>query len=67
MENNQKLMSLMRQAVTMMRESQEKRKEHREGRLASAELDEFLCDYAEKLQEVQRQIGEEIKKRGTDA
>lgn len=67
MEHHQKLMSLMKRAVTMMRESQEKRKEHREGKLSSAELNEFLVDYAEKLQEVQRQISEEIRKRGTDA
>ena len=62
MENNDSLLSLMNKAVELMRESQEKRKEHREGKISDAEANQFLKDYAEKFTEVQRQISEEMKK-----
>ena len=52
----------MNKAVELMRESQEKRKEHREGKISDAEANQFLKDYAEKFTEVQRQISEEMKK-----
>jgi hypothetical protein len=61
MENNDRLLSLMNKAVELMRESQEKRKEHREGKISDAEATQFLKDYAEKFSEVQREIKEEMK------
>jgi hypothetical protein len=65
MENNDRLLPLMKKAVELMRESQEKRKEHREGKISDAEANQFLKDYAEKFNEVQRQISEEMKKQET--
>ncbi|HET6490855.1 MAG TPA: hypothetical protein VFG28_13960 [Syntrophales bacterium] len=62
MENNDRLLSLMNKAIELMRESQEKRKECREGKISDAEASQFLKDYSEKFNEVQRQIGEEMKK-----
>jgi len=61
MENNDRLLSLMNKAVELMRESQEKRKEHREGKISDAEATQFLKDYTEKFSEVQRKIKEEMK------
>jgi hypothetical protein len=61
MENNDRLLSLMNKAVELMRESQEKRKEHREGKISDEEATQFLKDYAEKFSEVQREIKEEMK------
>jgi hypothetical protein len=62
MENHDRLLSLMNKAIELMRESQEKRREHREGKISDAEANHFLKDYAEKFNEVQRQISEEMKK-----
>jgi hypothetical protein len=62
MENDDRLLSLMNKAVELMRESQEKRKEQRDGKISGAEASRFLKDYADKFNEVQRQIGEEMKK-----
>jgi hypothetical protein len=62
MENNDRLLSLMNKAVELMRESQKKRKEHREGKISDAEASQFLKDYAKKFNEVQLQISEEMKK-----
>jgi flagellar biosynthesis regulator FlaF len=62
MENHDRLLSLMNKAIELMRESQEKRREHREGIISDAEVNQFLKDYAEKFNEVQRQISEEMKK-----
>jgi len=62
MENNDRLLPLMKKAVELMRESQETRKEHREGKISDAAANQFLKDYAEKFNEVQRQISEEMKK-----
>jgi flagellar biosynthesis regulator FlaF len=62
MENHDRLLSLMNKAVELMRESQEKRREHREGIISDAEANQFLKDYAEKFNGVQRQISEEMRK-----
>jgi hypothetical protein len=62
MENNDRLLSLMNKAVELMRESQEKRKARREGKISDAEASQFLKDYAEIFNEVQRQIGKEMNK-----
>jgi hypothetical protein len=62
MENNDRLLSLMNKAVELMRESQGKRQACREGKISNAEASQFLKDYAEKFNEVQQQIGEEMKK-----
>jgi len=62
MENNDRLLSLMKKAVAMARESQEKRKEHREGKISVAEASQFLKDFENKFNAVQRQISEEMKK-----
>ena len=62
MGNNDRLLSLMKIAVELMRESQEKRKEHREGKISNAEASQFLKDYANKFNAVQQQISEEMKK-----
>ena len=61
MDNNDRLLSLMNKAIELMRESQEKRKEHREGKISDAEAMQFLKDYAEIFSEVQREIKEEMK------
>jgi hypothetical protein len=62
MGNNDRLLSLMKIAVELMRESQEMRKERREGKISNAEASQFLKDYANKFIAVQQQIGEEMKK-----
>jgi hypothetical protein len=62
MENNDRLLSLMNKAIELMRESQEKRKKHREGKISDADANQFSKDYVEKFNEVQRQISEEMKK-----
>ena len=62
MENNDRLLSLMKRAVELMRESQEKRKEHREGKISTAEASQLLKDNANQFSAVQQQIGEEMKK-----
>jgi hypothetical protein len=62
MENNDRLLSLMKRAVELMRESQEKRKEHREGKISNAEARQILKDNADKFNAVQQQISEEMKK-----
>jgi hypothetical protein len=67
MENNDRLLSLMNKAVELMRESQEKRKEHREGKISDAEASQFLKDYDDKFNAVQQQISEKMKKGGIGA
>lgn len=62
MENNDRLQSLMKKAVAMARELQEKRKEHREGKISVAEVSQFLKDFDYKFNAVQQQISEEMKK-----
>ncbi len=62
MENNNRLLSLMKSAVELMRESQEKRKELREGKISNAEASQFLRDHTDKFNEVQQKISEELKK-----
>jgi hypothetical protein len=62
MGNNDRLLSLMKVAVELMRKSQEMRKEHREGKISNAEASQFLKDYANKFNAVQQQISEEMKK-----
>jgi hypothetical protein len=62
MEDNARLMSLMKRAVELMRTSQEKRREHREGKISDAEASLFLKEYADKFNAVQQQIMEEMKK-----
>ncbi len=62
MENNDRLLSLMRRAVELIRESQEKRKEHREGKISSEEASQFFKDNAHQFNAVQQQISEEMKK-----
>jgi hypothetical protein len=62
MENNNRLLSLMKKAVELMRESKKKRKEHQEGKISDAEASQFLNDYAKIFDEVQQQISEEMKK-----
>ena len=62
MEDNARLMSLMKRAVELMRASQEKRRDHREGKISDAEASRFLKEYADKFNSVQQQIMEEMKK-----
>ncbi len=62
MENKDRLLSLMKTAVELMRESQQKRKELREGKISDAAASQFLKDRANKFNAVQQQIGEELKK-----
>ena len=62
MENNDRLLSLMKKAVEMVRESQGKRKEHREGKISDTEASQFLKDFENKFNTVQQQISEEMKK-----
>ncbi len=62
MENNDRLLSLMKKAVEMVRESQEKRKKHREGKMSDAEAIQFSKDFENKFNAVQQQISEEMKK-----
>jgi Flp pilus assembly protein TadB len=62
MENNDRLLSLMKEAVKLMRKSQERRKEHREGKISDAESSQSLKDYDERFHKVQQQISEELKK-----
>lgn len=65
MENNDRLLSLMKKAVEMVRDSQEKRKEHREGKISDSEASQLFKDFENKFNSVQRQISEEMKKQGT--
>jgi hypothetical protein len=65
MENNGRLLSLIKKAVELMRESKEKRKDHQEGKISDADASQFFRDYDKKLTEVQRQISEEMKEQGT--
>ena len=62
MDNHDRLLSLMNKAVELMRESQVKRREHREGKISDAEASQFLKDYADEFNAVQQQISEEMKK-----
>ena len=62
MENDARLLSLMKRAVELMRASQEKRREHREGKISDAEASRLLTEYADKFNSVQQQIMEEMKK-----
>jgi hypothetical protein len=62
MEDNKILLSLMKEAVELMRESKAKREEHREGKISDAESSQFFRYYVRKLNEVQQQISEEMKK-----
>jgi hypothetical protein len=64
MGDRDRLLSLMKTAVELMRESQEKRKEHREGKISDAEAKQFLEDYTDKFNAVQQKISEEMKKQG---
>jgi DnaJ-domain-containing protein 1 len=64
MGDRDRLLSLMKTAVELMRESQEKRKEHREGKISDAEAKQFLKDYTDQFNAVQQKIGEEMKKQG---
>jgi len=63
MENNDRLVSLMKKAVELVQQAQVKRKELREGNMSDAEASQFLRDNAMKFNEVQRQITEEMGKR----
>jgi hypothetical protein len=63
MENNDRLVSLMKKAVELVQQAQVKRKELREGNMSDAEASQFLKDNAMKFNEVQRQIKEEMGKR----
>ncbi len=62
MEDNARLLSLMKRAVELMRASQEKRKQHREGMISDAEASHYLKEYADTFNCVQQQIMEEMKK-----
>lgn len=62
MEDNARLQSLMKEAVELMRASQEKRREHREGKIPDAEASRLLKEYSEKFNSVQQRIMEEMKK-----
>ena len=62
MESNARLLSLMKEAVDLMRASQEKRKKHRQGEISDAEASHLLKEYAERFNHVQQQIMEEMKK-----
>ena len=62
MEYNGRLLSLMKEAIELMRKSQERRKQLREGRTTDVESSESLQDYAERFHRVQQQISEEMKK-----
>ncbi|MGE5799898.1 MAG: hypothetical protein ACM337_06180 [Syntrophaceae bacterium] len=63
MENNDRLVSLMKKAVELVQQAQVKRKELREGNMSDAEASQFLRDNAMNFNEVQRQIKEEMGKR----
>ena len=63
MENDDRLVSLMKKAVELVQQAQVKRKELREGNMSDAEASQFLRDNAMKFNEVQRQIKEEMGKR----
>ncbi len=62
MENNDRLLSLMKEVVELALEAQEKRKRHREGKLSDAEVSQFSRDNETKFNDVQRQIKEEMGK-----
>ncbi len=62
MENNDRLVSLMKKAVELVQQSQVKRKELREGNMSETEASQFLSDNAMKFSEIQRQITEEMGK-----
>ena len=63
MENEDRLVSLMKKAVELVQQAQVKRKELREGNMSDEEAGQFLRDNAMKFNEVQRQIKEEMGKR----
>jgi hypothetical protein len=63
MENDERLVSLMKKAVELVQQAQVKRKQLREGNMSDAEASQFLRDNAMKFNEVQRQIKEEMGKR----
>ena len=63
MENNDRLVSLMKKAVELVQQAQVKRKELREGNMSDAEASQFLRDNAMNFNEVQQQIKEEMGKR----
>ncbi len=62
MKNNDRLLSLMKRAVELMRESQQKRKELREGKISNAEASQFLRENTDQFYAVQQKISEEMKK-----
>ncbi len=62
MKNNDRLLSLMKRAVELMRESQQKRKELREGKISNAEASQFLRENTDQFNAVQQKISEEMKK-----
>jgi len=63
MENDGRLVSLMKKAVELVQQAQVKRKELREGNMSDTEANQFLRDNEMKFNEVQRQITEEMGKR----
>jgi hypothetical protein len=63
MENNDRLLSLMKEAVELVLEAQEKRKGHREGKISEAEARHLLSDNEVQFNNVQRQIKEEMGKK----
>lgn len=61
MEHNGRLLSLMKQAVELVRGAQEKRKELREGKITDEEASRFLKEWEIEFNAVQKDIGEEMK------
>lgn len=62
MKHNDRPLSLMKEAVELMRKSQKRRKEYREGKISDAESSQSLKDYDERFHKVQQQISEELKR-----
>lgn len=62
MEHNDRLLSLMKQAVDLVRDAQEKRKELREGKITGAEASQFLKEWENEFNAVQNRIGEEMRR-----
>jgi len=62
MEHNGRLLSLMKKAVELVREAQEKRRALREGEITGAEASQFLRAWENEFNSVQNRISEEMRR-----
>jgi len=62
MEHNDRLLSLMRKAVELVREAQVRRRALREGKITGAEASQFQQEWENELNTVQNRISEEMRR-----